>query len=318
MKLMIEARNLTKTYGNTKAVDNMTLQVPEGALCGFIGPNGAGKTTTIRILASLIPPTQGSVHIGGRRLWPYGQRSQITRVIGYVPDQFGVYENMKVWEYLEFFGMAYDLSPEERAQTIEDVMALTDLYELNEQFVLSLSRGQQQRLALARVLLHNPALLLLDEPASGLDPQARIELRELLTELQSMGKTVFISSHILTELATICDMLCIIDVGKLVFNGSPSQLREKVLPGRTYRISVAKKLREAAAIVERSERVDEVVEADGYFRARLKEPFPGEGFLSAILQKAGFHLTLYQPEEPSLEEAYMKLIDREEDDDAGE
>jgi len=314
VKLMIEARNLTKAYGETKAVDNLTLQVPEGTLCGFIGPNGAGKTTTIRILASLIPPTQGSVHIGGQRLWPYGKRSQITRFIGYVPDQFGVYENMKVWEYLEFFGMAYDLSPEERARTIEDVMALTDLYELNEQFVLSLSRGQQQRLALARVLLHNPALLLLDEPASGLDPQARIELRELLSELQSMGKTVFISSHILTELATICDMLCIIDVGKLVFNGSPSQLREKVQPGRTYRISVAKKLREAAAIVQRSEGVEEVLEADGYFRARLKEPFPGEGFLSAILQKAGFHLTLYQPEDPSLEEAYMKLIDREEDD----
>jgi ABC-2 type transport system ATP-binding protein len=306
--LMVEAINLTKTYGDLCAVDNLSFNLEQGTLCGFIGPNGAGKTTTIRMLATLVPPTLGSVHIRGQRLWPYGNRSQIAPLIGYVPDRFGVYENMRVWEYLEFFGLAYNLPAEQRAQTTEDVMALTDLFSLKDQFVLSLSRGQQQRLAVARVLLHNPDLLLLDEPASGLDPQARIELRALLSELQSMGKTILISSHILTELATICDKVCIIQSGRLVFLGTPNALQQRVSPGHAYRVAVASKADQAASLLTSSKHVQEVVQETGYLRVRLKNPFPGEGYLTAVLQKAGFHLTLYQPEETNLEDAYMKLL----------
>ena len=306
--LIVESTNLTKAYGNMRAVDNLSFGLEKGSLCGFIGPNGAGKTTTIKMLATLIPPTLGSVHIKGQRLWPYGNRSQIAPLIGYVPDRFGVYENMRVWEYLEFFGLAYNLSAEERERTTEDVMALTDLYHMRDEFVLSLSRGQQQRLAVARVLLHNPELLLLDEPASGLDPQARIELRALLSELQSMGKTILISSHILTELATICDTLCIIQSGRLVFLGTPDQLQQRVASGRAYLVSVGAKHEQAATILKKAKHVQEVTLEAGYLRVQLREPFPGEGYLSALLQRAGLHITRYQPEETDLEDAYMKLL----------
>jgi len=236
-------------------------------------------------------------------------------MLGYVPDQFGVYENMRVWEYLEFFGLAYNIPNEERKQTTESILALTDLYDLGDQFVLSLSRGQQQRLAIARVLMHNPQILLLDEPASGLDPQARIELRELLIELQSMGKTILISSHILTELATMCDDLIIIQSGKLVFNGSPAALRDRVAAGRSYRIRVARDMEKAASHLKQSEHVSSVEPENGDLRVRLKDPFPGEGYVSAVLQRAGLHLTLYQPEEPNLEDAYMRLLEEVAEDD---
>ena len=305
---IIETHNLTKLYGDHKAVDALSVTIDQGRLCGFIGPNGAGKTTTIKMLATLIPPTIGSVHIGGHLLWPSGKRSLVARMLGYVPDQFGVYENMRVWEYLEFFGLAYNIPNEERKQTTESILALTDLYDLGDQFVLSLSRDQQ-RLAIARVLMHNPQIMLLDEPASGLDPQARIELRELLVELQSMGKTILISSHILTELATMCDDLIIIQSGRLVFNGSPAELRDRVAAGRSYRIRVAKGIEKAASHLKHSEHVSSVEQENGELRVRFKDPFPGEGFASALLQRAGMHLTLYQPEEPNLEEAYMRLLD---------
>jgi ABC-2 type transport system ATP-binding protein len=312
---IIETHNLTKVYGDYKAVDALKVTIEKGRLCGFIGPNGAGKTTTIKMLATLIPPTIGSVHIGGHLLWPSGKRSLVARMLGYVPDQFGVYENMRVWEYLEFFGLAYNIPNEERKQTTESILALTDLYDLGDQFVLSLSRGQQQRLAIARVLMHNPQILLLDEPASGLDPQARIELRELLIELQSMGKTILISSHILTELATMCDDLIIIQSGKLVFNGSPAALRDRVAAGRSYRIRVARDMEKAASHLKQSEHVSSVEPENGDLRVRLKDPFPGEGYVSAVLQRAGLHLTLYQPEEPNLEDAYMRLLEEVAEDD---
>lgn len=307
--LMVEVHNLTKVFGETTAVDGVTFDLMKGDMCGFIGPNGAGKTTTIKIVASLLPPTSGSVFIGGRRLWPDGNRSQIAHSIGYMPDQFGVYENMKVWEYLEFFGLAYKIPEERRKKTAEDILLLTDLIDVYDEFVLNLSRGMQQRLSLSRVLLHDPEVLLLDEPASGLDPQARIEMRALLSELREMGKTILISSHILTELATVCNKVCIVQSGQMVFSGTSEELQEQVMPGQVYLIAVEGKLEKAAQMLKLDEKVESVETEDDHLRVSLKNPFPGEGYLSAILQKGGMHITLYQPQETSLEDAYMKLLE---------
>lgn len=309
--LMVETHNLTKEYGATRAVDGLTFSLEQGDLCGFIGPNGAGKTTTIKMLATLIPPTSGSIFIAGECLWPGGRRERIAHRIGYMPDQFGVYENMKVWEYLEFFGMAYKIPTDLRRESTEDILALTDLASVRDEFVLALSRGMQQRLSLARVLLHSPDLLLLDEPASGLDPQARIEMRALLGELRQMGKTILLSSHILTELATVCNKLCVIQWGKLLFAGTPENLQQRVALGRAYRVAIKGKKESLMALLRDAPGVEGIEDQGAHLRVRLNQPFPGEGYLSAILQKAGLHITLYQPEETSLEEAYLRLLQSE-------
>ena len=214
---MIQTLNLTKHYDRLIALNELNLEVKAGDCFGFIGPNGAGKTTTIKILATLLRPTYGEARIDGLSVGPVNAR-QVRSIIGYVPDYLGSYEDMVVREYLEFFAAAYSIHGPKRTQVIDDVLNLTDLgYKANAE-VNSLSRGMQQRLSVARVLLHDPKVLLLDEPASGLDPRARIEIRELLKELHRMGKTILISSHILLELADLCDKVAIIEQGKLLFN----------------------------------------------------------------------------------------------------
>ena len=215
---MIKTINLTKRYGDLMALDNLNLEVALGDCFGFIGPNGAGKTTTIKILATLLKPTWGEARIDGLSVGPVHARA-VRSVIGYVPDFFGSYENMVIKEYLEFFAAAYGIHGTKRKQIINDVLELTDLGYKVDAEVNSLSRGMQQRLSLARVLVHDPKVLLLDEPASGLDPRARIEIRELLKELHRMGKTILISSHILLELAELCDKVGVIERGKLLFTG---------------------------------------------------------------------------------------------------
>ncbi|MDQ4076513.1 MAG: ABC transporter ATP-binding protein [Chloroflexota bacterium] len=218
----IETQNLTKRYNGLTAVDNLNLSIPEGTLYGFIGPNGAGKTTTIRMLAGLLEPTAGEIRIEGESI---GQNPTRARwLVGYMPDFFGVYDDMKVWEYLDFFGRCYDLPTQKRQAIVDELLHLVDLFEKRDAFVESLSRGMRQRLCLAHALVHDPAILLLDEPASGLDPRARIEMRELLKELGRMGKTVLISSHILTELAEMCDAVAIIEKGKLVAAGPVTEI----------------------------------------------------------------------------------------------
>src|SRR5581483_232228 len=199
---VVDIQNLSVSYGHQTAVRNLSLTIPAGEVFGFIGPNGAGKTTTIKVLATLLKPTSGSVRVLGTNVMYSPQ--QVRRNIGYVPDSFGVYEDLTVAEYLSFFAAAYRIEWDNRAATVKDVLALTDLGNKVDAQVDSLSRGMKQRLGIARVLLHDPQLLLLDEPASGLDPRARIELRELLKELQRMGKTILVSSHILHELSQFC------------------------------------------------------------------------------------------------------------------
>jgi len=212
---MIETRNLTKNYGNLTAVDNLNLTIKEGDIFGFIGPNGAGKTTTMRILVTLLEPTRGKAVINGLDVGRNGKK--VRRMVGYMPDFMGVYDDLKVFEYLEFFAAAFDIERKKRKSIVEGVLELTDLQSKARATVDSLSRGMQQRLGLARVLIHDPKVLILDEPASGLDPRARIEIRELLRELKRMGKTIMISSHILSELEEICD-----HVGICLLYTSPS------------------------------------------------------------------------------------------------
>jgi len=213
MTALIELHGLTKRYGNLTAVDDLTLTIEEGAVFGFIGPNGAGKTTTMRILTTLLRPTSGTARIAGHSVTD--DPRAVRRAIGYMPDFFGVYEDMKVWEYLDFFAACYDIPAARRAGMIDDLLALVDLGPKRDAFVDTLSRGMKQRLCLARTLTHDPRVLILDEPASGLDPRARIEMRELLRALQDMGKTIFFSSHILSEVADICTSIGIIEHGRL-------------------------------------------------------------------------------------------------------
>jgi len=245
---MIETINLTKKYGELTALDNLNLTINEGDCFGFIGPNGAGKTTTIKILATLLKPTWGEARIDGKVVGY--QNPQIRPVIGYVPDFMGAYEDMVVTEYLEFFAACYDIHGKQREQVVRDVLELTDLtYKANAE-VNGLSRGMTQRLSIARVLLHDPKVLLLDEPASGLDPRARIEIRELLKELRRMGKTIIISSHILHELAELCNTVGIIEQGKLLFSGLVSEIMSKASVGLVVHIVVDEKASEAAALLD--------------------------------------------------------------------
>ena len=210
----VQIKNLNVSYGKIHAVRGVSFEIPQGEVFGFIGPNGAGKSSTIKVLATLIRPDSGIVRIGGVDV--PSNPMEIRRKIGYMPDFFGIYEDLTAAEYLHFFAAAYDIPVRQREQTIADVLTLTDLTHKASAAVDSLSRGMKQRLGLARVLLHDPDLLLLDEPASGLDPRARIEVRELLKALKGMGKTIIISSHILHELAQLCTRIGIIEQGKLI------------------------------------------------------------------------------------------------------
>jgi len=223
LSTIIETRNLTHRYGKLTAINDLSLKIAEGSIFGFIGPNGAGKTTTMRILATLLRPTAGDAWIGGCsvRADPRGVRRQI----GYMPDFFGVYDEMKVWEYLDFFAACYHIPASKRVGLIDDLLQLVDLAHRRDDYVDSLSRGMKQRLCLARTLAHDPKVLILDEPASGLDPRARIEIRELLRELRAMGKTIFFSSHILLEVAEICTTIGIIEAGKLVKCGTLDEIQ---------------------------------------------------------------------------------------------
>src|ERR1043165_4994995 len=226
---MIETRDLTKKYGELYAIKSINLNLNRGDLFGFIGPNGAGKTTTMRILATLLNPTWGEAYVGGHSI--YTQPKEIRRLIGYMPDFFGVYDDMKVIEYLEFFAAAYRIKGAARRKVCEEMLALVDLGYKRDALVTSLSRGMTQRLGLARVLLHDPQVLLLDEPASGLDPRARIEMRGLIKELRNMGITILLSSHILPELADICNKIGIIERGKLLFDGDvQTAIQKRSLP----------------------------------------------------------------------------------------
>ena len=255
-EILVETRNLTKLYGRLAAVRDLTLTIERGAIYGFIGPNGAGKTTTMRILATLLAATRGAAWVAGHPV--DGDPRPVRAAIGYMPDFFGVYDNMKVWEYLDFFAASYYVPRARRPGIIRDLLALVELDGKRDAYVEELSRGMKQRLALARTLVHDPQLLILDEPASGLDPRARIELRELLKELRLLGKTILISSHILTELAEMCTHIGIIERGQLLISGEVGAILQRLQPARTIAIRVLGRGPQALAAIRHLPGVQDV------------------------------------------------------------
>src|SRR5437870_4242243 len=290
---MIETRDLTKMYGDLYALNRLTLKLERGDVYGFIGPNGAGKTTTMRILATLLNPTWGEATVCGYSI--YNGAKEIRRLMGYMPDFFGVYDDMKVIEYLEFFAAAYRIKGLERKKKCEQVLELVDLGYKRDALVTSLSRGMTQRLGLARVLLHEPQVLLLDEPASGLDPRARIEMRGLLKELRKMGKTILVSSHILPELADICNKIGIIERGKLLFDGDVQTAIKQVQQRVVYDVKLADEHQKAGENLIKSLDQVELVEPKedtGTLRVTLKPDFHDGSFLAEAVVKNGLKLSM--------------------------
>ncbi len=246
---MIEIKHLRKEYKDKPepAVKDLTLELEQGDIFGFIGPNGAGKTTTIKMLATLLIPTAGSAMVNGIDVVKHPE--QIRSIVGYMPDFFGVYDDIKVWEYLDFFAAAYRIPKDRRPQIIDDVLALTDLTVKKDSYVEALSRGMKQRLCLAKTLVHDPKVMLLDEPASGLDPRARIEIRELLKELQAMGKTIIVSSHILPEMEEFCNKVGIIERGEMIVAGDVNTIARQVRGHQNISIAVVGEIERAEAIL---------------------------------------------------------------------
>lgn len=315
---MIETINLTKRYGELVALDSLNLSINAGDCFGFIGPNGAGKTTTIKILATLLKPSSGQAMIDG--LTVGYQNRQIRPIIGYVPDFMGAYEDMVVTEYLEFFAACYNIHGAQRKKVVADVLDLTDLNYKASAEVNSLSRGMQQRLSVARVLLHDPKVLLMDEPASGLDPRARIEIRELLKELKRMGKTIIISSHILSELAELCNTVGIIERGQLLFAGTVREIMERARVGHVVHVAVADRTMQAAKALQQMTGVTkiDITDAQGVSRNGV-----GDGRIINVtfapdakvdvtdvpnrLINAGFRIVKFTEESVNLETAFMRL-----------
>jgi ABC-2 type transport system ATP-binding protein len=303
--VIIQTINLTKRYGNLVALDSLNLNLEDGECFGYIGPNGAGKTTTIRILATLLQPTWGEARVCGHTV---GYQSRMIRpLIGYVPDFFGAYEDMVVQEYLEFFASAYNITGKQRTRVVGDVLELTDLVYKKDAFVDSLSRGMQQRLSVARVLLHDPRVLLLDEPASGLDPRARIEMRELLKELRRMGKTIIISSHILPELADLCTTIGIIERGELLFHGPLGDIIKRTRQGTRVEIRVVGPQEPAAEVLKKLPGVKSAECEDGHIVAQLEAESHDFSFIARALLERNHRIQEIREEHVNLETAFMRL-----------
>lgn len=302
---IVQTINLTKKYGKLVALKNLHLNIEDGECFGYIGPNGAGKTTTIRILATLLQPTWGEARVCGHVIG-YESR-KIRPLIGYVPDFFGAYEDMVVQEYLEFFASAYNIVGAQRKRVVGDVLALTDLAHKADSMVDGLSRGMKQRLSVARVLLHDPKVLLLDEPASGLDPRARIEMRELLKELSRMGKTIIISSHILHELAELCTTIGIIEHGELLFHGSVGEVARRARQGTRVHVVVAGQLDRAQSVLEKLRGVRSVESRDGRLVAELESDTHDFSFIARVLLDHNLAIRELKEEEVNLETAFMRL-----------
>lgn len=302
---MIETVDLTKTYGQLHALNRLTLKLERGDVFGFIGPNGAGKTTTMRILATLLNPTFGEAYVCGHSI--YTHPKEIRRAIGYMPDFFGVYDDMKVIEYLEFFAAAYRIKGAQRKKICNEVLDLVDLGYKRDAFVTSLSRGMTQRLGLARVLLHDPQVLLLDEPASGLDPRARIEIRGLLKELRKMGKTIMVSSHILPELADICNKVGIIERGELLVSADVATVMKQVRQQTVLHVGLPTGVEQAVKLLEQDPAVEKIVPQENVLEITLKRECEDYSHLPTLLIQNGHKLTLFKEEEINLETAFMEI-----------
>jgi ABC-2 type transport system ATP-binding protein len=301
----VQTFGLTRLYGNITALDRLDLTVNKGDLFGFIGSNGAGKTTTLRILATFLAPSAGTAQILGRDL--LREADAVRHVIGYMPDFFGVYKDMEVTEYLDFFGACYKIPTAQREKTVNDVLELVGLTEKKGALIGALSRGMQQRLGLARVLIHDPQLLLLDEPASGLDPRARIEMMAILQELQRLGKTIIISSHILSELQTLCNRVAIIEKGRLIYSGAVQGVRDQVSQGQVVWVRVSTEQSQAIDLLKARKEIAEVAPADGEIKVTLAGPDIEHSIVADILVHGGAKLIELREDEVGLEEVFMRV-----------
>ncbi len=305
----VSIRGFTKSYRDgVFAVSDLTLDVPEGVICGFVGPNGAGKSTTFRFLATLLRPTRGDAYVRGVSV--VNDPLQVRSLIGYMPEQYGLYEGMTVWEFLEFFGAAYGVPRVRRHQVIDDILALVDLSHKRDAFVNGLSRGMRQRLALARALMHDPAVLVLDEPAAGLDPRARIEMQELVRELRRMGKTIIISSHILSELAGLCDVIAFLEAGRLVAYGSLGDLRRTLQRHRSVQIDVLASEGPKAESVLRGMDCIQAIDRSG--DTLFIEVAGPDELLAEVLTKlvsSGVHVVRFSERELTLEEVFLRVTE---------
>jgi ABC-2 type transport system ATP-binding protein len=302
---MIKTENLTRKYGDLFAIKDINLDLQEGDLFGFIGPNGAGKTTTMRIIATLAEPSWGEAYVCGHSI--YKQPQEIRRLVGYMPDFFGVYDDMKVIEYLEFFAAAYRIKGPARRKKCDEMLEIVDLEFKRDAFANTLSRGQTQRLGLARVLLHDPQVLLLDEPLSGLDPRARIEMRNLLRRLGQTGKTIVVSSHILPELADVCNKIGIIDRGQMNISAAVKDVMQQVRDQTILHVGVVGDASRAMDVLQANDLVSNVVQGDGHLVVTLTELTRDYSRLASELIAAGLGIDLFREEEINLESAFMAL-----------
>jgi ABC-2 type transport system ATP-binding protein len=302
---MIRTVGLTKTYANHQALKGIDLHVHDGDLFGFIGPNGAGKTTTIRILTTLLEPTAGEAFVRDLSVWE--NKAEIRGIIGYMPDSFGVYRDMTVTEYMHFFAAAYGIPHADRAGLIGGLLDLTDLSYKADALIDTLSRGMQQRLGLARTLVHDPKVLVLDEPASGLDPRARVEIREILKELRRMGKTILLSSHILSELEEVCTRVAILERGVLVAQGTVEEIMSSARDESEIWLQSTDDARAAVLLRELPEVASaDLDEAEARVVVRLASALPLER-ISAHLGQREVWLRYLQRQDPTLEQVFMKL-----------
>ena len=313
MTPIVRTQGLVKRYDHTVAVAGIDLAIERGEIFGLVGPNGAGKTTTLRILATLLRPSAGSAEIGG---WSVTRNpDEVRRVLGFMPDAFGVYDDMKVWEYLDFFARCYGLPAAGRRRMIADLLDLVDLGDKRDAYVQTLSRGMQQRLCLAHALVHDPEVLLLDEPASGLDPRARVELRELLRELRSMGKTILISSHILPELEELCTSVAIVDRGQVLAQGRVSDIERRLRFGAVLRVRL---LLDGDALVAARDRFaadPDVASATVLDDGTIELGFRGDDAASARLLAnsiaAGMPIVSFARAASDLEELFLQVTARD-------
>ncbi|MDH5506738.1 MAG: ABC transporter ATP-binding protein [Anaerolineae bacterium] len=311
MSIIIEINDLYKRYGRRTAVDGISLKVEEGDIYGFVGPNGAGKTSTMRIMATLLAQSEGDILVGGHSVKDAPR--QVREKIGFMPDFFGVYNDMVVWEYLDFFSACYEIPREQRSKLVEDLLELVDLSHRRNDPVEKLSRGMKQRLNLARTLVHDPQVLILDEPASGLDPRARAEIRELLQELAKMGKTIFFSTHILADVAEICTRVGIIEAGKIVAAGTLDEIQQALTPFRAVQLSILDKQSETMTLLEKTKWVSNLTVAENNHsksHIRLKFDFSGDdralSELLAIMVKAGIPVVHLSEDSRNMESVFLR------------
>ena len=308
---MIRTENLTRDFGADRGVFNINLHVPKGTIYGFIGHNGAGKTTTIKLLCGLLKPSSGKSFIGKYEV-VQKNLSTIKRMIGYMPDITGVYEQMSVWEFLDFYGAAFKIPPKKRKERIEQVLAITHSEKMIDYQVASLSRGMRQRIGLAKTLIHDPEVLILDEPAGGLDPSARVEMRRTIKELKNLGKTILLSSHILPELASICDIVGILNKGKLIAQGTVKEITDMLHEALTIAVTVDSPLEQAMELAKKIEGVEDVQTSDvNQFFIRFHGSRETAGLILSFLMQNGVLVRWFAENEADLENVYLNITHSE-------